>query len=219
MALSIILRGSASRVNRFYGNLILAGASVPLLRQFCSSLSLSNSQGHDSLVKEAKQPSFDETLVKDLLSQVQSLQRDLEFLRKSYGNKPLSAENESFVGGDDSSLKHILCKDSQSDKGSEEGEESETNKSDDDDDDDSDDDGKEKSSSGSNNSDDKPDNSLPKSKENEELVKEIQAEIMLAKKFAELSAPVCSLFCIAFPLEFLSYDYISSLVISSTVMT
>ncbi|WOG93732.1 hypothetical protein DCAR_0313019 [Daucus carota subsp. sativus] len=87
MALFLILRRSASRVinggNQVHGKLIVPGASVPWLRQFCSSPCLS------SEVNEfhAKRP-LDESVVNNLISQVQILQRELESLRKSYGKPP-----------------------------------------------------------------------------------------------------------------------------------
>ncbi|KAK1373695.1 hypothetical protein POM88_029888 [Heracleum sosnowskyi] len=247
MALSTILRRSASRFigggNRFCGNLILPSASVPAFRQFCSSPSLSSKEKSESL--DHKRPSLDESLVNDLISQFQSLQRDNELLRNSY-TKPLSAvkDHESVVKDEgidesdkgidqDSSLKGITIESSKDEGGG-----CETDKSDDDskdegkdseshDSDDSSDDSKKSSSD----SDDKSNNeslfetdennehsdhgsfcetlperdnnsetgdrlpepddeSLPKIKEHEELLKGIESEILRAKTFLELSTPI-----------------------------
>lgn len=276
MALSTVLRRSASRVigggNRFHGNLILPSASVPAFRQFCSTPCL-NSKDNESLVKDAKLPSLDESLVNTLIAQVQSLQRDIELLRNSYG-KPLSTvkEDESLVkdeGIDESESVHKGLDDYSSLKGiaiessNDEGWDSENDKSDDDsnddgkgsksdssndnssdnssddssddsndDSDDSSDDSSDKLSSDNDNSSDESlsetddnnkssdneslsesvetlperdddsesgealaepddDKSLPKSKENEALLKGIEAEILRAKTFMQLSARVC----------------------------
>lgn len=271
MALSIILRRSASRKmcggNRFYGNLIVPSA----FRQFCFSPSLS-SKDSESV---AKRPSLDESLVKDLISQVQSLQRDIELLRNSHTKSLLAVkEDDSLVGvdesessfdhkgiDDDSSLKGIAIessneevKDSQSDDSSSDDSSSDDSSSDDSSTDDS---KKSSSDSESDNSNDDSlsetddsndeslsetddnngnsdqesfsesgdtlperddnsesgdtlpepqDESLPKSKENQQLLKGIESEILSAKTFMELSARVCLyIFGIYFSIKFYSY--------------
>lgn len=195
MALFLILRRSASRVinggNQVHGKLIVPGASVPWLRQFCSSPCLS------SEVNEfhAKRP-LDESVVNNLISQVQILQRELESLRKSYGKPPGDElgqgmdESQSINKGkdDDSSERdkgdHDHSNDSQSN-------ENDSNSSDDgrgtNDDDHSNDEAL--SETDGNNSDKEGDDD-DKSKENEQLLKGIQREIRLANNFMALSASV-----------------------------